>query len=132
MTDAAPYWSDLERFRFGDGPETADTLLALVLSGDKTATCWPVREGQLTAIGKRMVACDSQDRPRAVIETVSLEVTPFDQVTEAFAASEGEDDKTLASWRREHQAYFERNGGFDPAMPLWCETFRLIAGIAIP
>ena len=66
-------WRDLETFSFGDGPELADELIALVLAGRKTATCWPTRDGEKTEIGKRMVACDSSGRPRAVIETVSLE-----------------------------------------------------------
>lgn len=132
MIQVAPDWSDLERFRFGDGPELADALLALVLLGTKTATCWSFADGQQTAVGKRMVACDSRDRPRAVIETIRLDVCLFSEVTDAFAAKEGEDDRSLTSWRRAHQAYFERNGGFDPQMPLWCEEFKLIAEIAIP
>jgi hypothetical protein len=32
----------------------------------------------------------------------------------------------LSGWRRDHQAYFERNGGFDPEMLLVCERFRLV------
>ena len=27
---------------------------------------------------------------------------------------------------RDHQEYFERNGGFDPKMMLVCERFRLV------
>jgi uncharacterized protein YhfF len=32
--------TDLESFAFGDSPALADELLALVLAGKKTATCW--------------------------------------------------------------------------------------------
>jgi uncharacterized protein YhfF len=31
--------AELERFAFGDSPQMADALLALVLAGTKTATC---------------------------------------------------------------------------------------------
>ena len=31
--------------RFGDSPALADELLALVLAGKKTATCWAASEG---------------------------------------------------------------------------------------
>ena len=32
--------TDLPRWSFGDSPELADALLALVREGRKTATCW--------------------------------------------------------------------------------------------
>lgn len=121
--------SGLECFAFGDGPALADALLALVLSGVKTATCWSVRDGQLTFVGKRMVACDGLGRPRAILETVALDQRAFSQVTEHFARAEGEGDGSLLWWRKAHQRYFERNGGFDPEMMLWCEHFRLVATI---
>ena len=37
--------TDLETFAFGDSPALADELLALVLAGKKTATCWAASEG---------------------------------------------------------------------------------------
>lgn len=117
----------LETFQFGDSPELADELLALVLSGRKTATCWAAREGLLTEVGKRMIVCDGRNEPRAVIETVELTQRRFRDVDAGFARDEGEDDLSLASWRREHQRYFERNGGFSDDMDLWCERFRVVA-----
>jgi uncharacterized protein YhfF len=39
------WWSKLDQFPFGDGPELADELLALILAGKKTATCWSATEG---------------------------------------------------------------------------------------
>ena len=122
--------ADLEQFSFGDGPELADELLALVLAGTKTATCWSARDGQVTEVGRRWVARDGQERPRAVLETVALSRRRFSDVDAAFAAKEGEGDRTLAWWRDAHQRYFTRNGGFDPTMDLWCEEFRLVATIA--
>ena len=122
---------DLESFAFGDGADLADTLLGLVLSGRKVATCWSVRDGQQTFVGKRMVVRDGAGRPRAVIETVALEQRPFEAVDAAFAALEGEGDLTLANWREGHRRYFERDGGFDPLMMLWCERFTLIAEIPL-
>jgi uncharacterized protein YhfF len=57
-------------------------------------------------------------RPRAVVETVSLEQRAFQEVDEAFARKEGEGDLTLEWWREVHMSYFKRN---DPSMLLWCE-----------
>jgi len=124
--DVAAGWERLESFAFGDGPEMADELVGYVLKGLKTATCWSVRDGQQTEVGKRMVAKDGAGRPRAVIETVSLEQKRFDEVGLEFALAEGEGFETLEDWRADHRAYFGRNGGFAPEMLLWCERFRLV------
>jgi uncharacterized protein YhfF len=119
-------WRSLESFAFGDSPAMADELLGFVLSGAKTATCWSVRDGQQTEVGKRMVVRDGAGHPRAVVETVRLEQARFDQVPWSFAAAEGEGDACLEDWRAGHRAYFTRNGGFAPDMLLWCERFRLV------
>jgi uncharacterized protein YhfF len=120
-------WRSLESFTFGDGPELADELLALVLAGKKTATCWDAAEGLKGAeVGKPMVVKDSVGASRAVLETVELTQRRFDEVDAAFAHDEGEDDRTLESWRAAHQRYFTRNGGFAPDMLLNCERFRLV------
>ena len=119
-------WRALESFAFGDSPEMADRLLGFVLSGAKTATCWAARDGELTHVGKRMVAKDGAGNPRAVLETVSLEKLRFNEVGWTFAHAEGEGDECLEDWRDGHRAYFTRNGGFAPDMMLWCERFRLV------
>lgn len=123
-------WQELESFAFGNSPEMADRLLAFVLAGSKRATCWSIADGQQTYPGKRMVVLDGSARPRAVIETVTLEQRRFCDVDLEFALAEGEGDETLEDWRQGHQAYFERNGGFDPEMMLWCERFELVEVIA--
>ena len=122
-------WRSLERFSFGDSPELADELAGLVLAGKKRATCWAASEGPKTHVGKRWVVRDGSGVPIAVIETVELTQRRFDEVDAAFAVDEGEDDRTLASWRRAHQNYFGRQGTFVPDMLLFCERFRLVARI---
>src|SRR5689334_18182243 len=77
-------WETLDRFASGDHPALADALLGLVLHGLKTATCWPVEEGQQTEVGRRSVACDGSGRPRAVLETVSIERVAFAEVSREF------------------------------------------------
>ena len=109
-------------------------LLALVLAGKKTATCWSVSDdGQQTEeIGERTVVLDGQGRPRAVIETIELTQRRFHEVDAAFAHDEGEGDRTLAYWRAAHEHFFRRQGTFAPNMPLCCERFRLIKVIEVP
>ena len=117
-------------FSFGDTPEMADELLALVLAGVKTASCGALRdfpEGVARPqVGRRDVVLDGRGRRAAVIETVEVTVRRFDAVDEKFAFEEGEGSRTLDEWRKSHRAYFERNGGFSPDMELLCERFRLV------
>jgi uncharacterized protein YhfF len=120
-------WSTLATFAFGDGPELADELGALVLAGKKTATCWPAGEGAKTQKSKRWVMLDGSGCPAAVLETIELTRRRFDRVDAAFAYDEGEGDRTLEYWREAHRRYFTRQGVFAPDMELWCERFRLIA-----
>jgi uncharacterized protein YhfF len=123
-------WHDLETFSFGDSPELANELLALVLSGTKRATCWAASQGLLSAeVGKSMVVLDGRGNPKAVLKTVELTKRRFDEVDEAFAFDEGEGDLSLEYWRSAHARYFTRLGHFAPDMMLWCERFKLVERI---
>ena len=120
-------WNGLDAHMFGDGPELADELLALILAGKKTASCWAAAEGLKGAVvGKPFAVKDGAGVVRCVLETIELTQRRYCDVDAAFAFEEGEDDRTLASWRDGHRAYFTRNGGFAPDMLLWCERFRLV------
>ena len=118
-------------FDFGDSKQLSDELLALVRCGKKTATCSALREyieeGEiLPEVGRRDIAVHYEDRkPALVIETTEVTQKRFCDVDESFALAEGENDN-LPGWRRDHQAYFERNGGFHEEMILICERFKLI------
>ena len=120
-------WASLETFSFGDNPALAEELAGLVLAGVKTATCWPVSEGQQTHVGKRMVMLNGSGRPAAVLETVELRTRRFDEVDDGFAFDEGEGDRSPEYWRMAHRRYFARRGAFSPDMELWCERFRIVA-----
>jgi uncharacterized protein YhfF len=123
-------WRDLERFAFGGGePVLADELAGLVLAGVKRATCWAAADGPSTEIGKQMVMVDSAGRPLAVIETIELTRCRFGDVGAAFAYDEGEDDRSLASWRCAHRRYFTRREQFAEDMWLYCERFRVVSRI---
>ncbi|WP_342564794.1 ASCH domain-containing protein [Paenibacillus sp. FSL R7-0345] len=121
---------------FGDSPRLADQLLELVLQGIKTGTASnkTVYEQQgisLPFTGGYSILLDGAGAPRAIIETTRIETVPFNEVTAEFAYSEGEDDRSLESWRYEHEVYFTREFqrygmSFDPAMPVVCENFRVV------
>ncbi len=121
---------------FGDDPELADELLALVLMGKKTGTATlaielELDEEKMPKVGDYSVILDGNGKPAGIIRTTSVVVKPFNEVDEAFAYSEGEDDCTLKSWRREHWKYWTQVGqkrGFTMKEDLLviCENFELI------
>jgi len=133
VSETTDRYASAVTFSFGDSPEMADELLALVLSGRKTATCGALRDfggaEPVPEVGRRDVVLDGRGRRAAVIETISVEHKRFDQVDAEFAAAEGEGDLSYEYWREAHQAYFARNGGFSTDMVLVCERFRLVAGL---
>jgi len=120
---------------FGATPAHADGLLELVLAGVKTGTSgalWDYEaEGeQITSVGELDIILDGSGVPRAVIQTTAVETVPFEDVTAEHAFAEGEDDRSLASWRAIHERFFIEHAsherGFDPRMPVVCERFRLV------
>ena len=62
-----------ECFAFGDNPEMADELLALVLSGKKTATVSVVLENeQVPSVGDLSLVLDGHGNPACVISLQHL------------------------------------------------------------
>ena len=124
-----------EAWPFGATPAHADELLALVLTGIKTGTAstvWEYEDGDepMPQVGELSIILDGSGEPRAVIRTTALEIVPFDRVSADHAHSEGEGDRTLASWREAHERYWRRYSGsprgFAPDMPILCERFELL------
>lgn len=123
-----------ETFRFGDTEEICDYLLGLVRSGQKTGTAealaiYESGAEAMPKVGRKDIALEWSGAPAVVVETLSLEIAPFDEVTWEFAQSEGEND-SLRGWQETHQAYFARAVGFDPKMMVVCERFRVIEDLA--
>lgn len=98
---------------FGDSERLADELLACVLEGEKRATSSLVAEyiaegQQLPRIGSHWIACDGRGAPRAILRSVEMRLGVFLSADARFAFDEGEDDRSLESWRIEHRRYWTR------------------------
>lgn len=77
------------------------------------------------------IVLDWNSDPLCIIETIEVNIKPYNQVDAQFAFEEGEGDRTLAYWRKAHWEYFSRvlaSIGKEPNedMPLVCERFRVI------
>ena len=104
---------------FGADAAEADELLALVLSGRKTATSSALRDleaagEELPAPGSLSIILDGDGWPRALVRTTRVRVVPFGEVDVAHARAEGEGDRTLEHWQEVHRRAFTDSGGGVP------------------
>ena len=121
---------------WGDGPEMADELGALIAAGIKTATCsslweWETEGEPIPEVGQLTTVLDGKGNPLCIVETIAVEITPYNQGDAGFAYDEGEGDRSLQYWREAHWRFFSRALsaiGREPSqeMPLVCERFRVI------
>ena len=125
-----PAWS------FGDNPGLADALLGLVLTGEKTGTATAVAELVAAGepepqVGDLSIILDGAGSPRALIRTTQVRRSRMGDVDALFAASEGEGDRTLESWRRDHGRYWRRTLAgtgvqVDDDLEVVLETFEVL------
>jgi uncharacterized protein YhfF len=121
---------------WGDGPEMADELGALIIDGIKTATCsalweWEAEGESPPETGAVTIVMDGRGEPIGIVETTEVTIRRYDEVEADFAREEGEGDLSLEYWREAHKNFFSRllpkiGREFRTDMPLVCERFRLI------
>ncbi|MDY0886890.1 ASCH domain-containing protein [Kosakonia sp. CFBP8986] len=119
-----------QAWQIGDSPALADELATLVASGIKTASCgsfacWQA-EDPAPKLGSYNIILNGRDEPVCVIRIISLRLTRFCDVTDAFARKEGEGDLSLEYWRKEHQRFFSAAGIFSEEMELVAEEFEVV------
>jgi len=114
----------------GDSPDMANALADLVIKGKKTASCGALAsylaENPSPKVGSYHIILNGQQEPVCIIRMISLHLIKFSDVTADFARKEGEGDLSLEYWRKEHQAFFTREGTFSEDMELIAEEFQLI------
>ena len=125
-----------EAFYFADSEALADSLADLVLAGTKRATAsafWTFEaQGKRAPVpGDLSVVTNWAGVPLCVIETVAVDLVPFNQVSAEFAATEGEGDGSLTYWREAHEQFFLREcalhgRAFTEDMLLACERFKVV------
>ncbi len=125
-----------EAFHFDDHEASANELADLVLRGKKRATAglvWVFEKDSkpLPKAGDLNVVTNWAGTPFCVIETQRVDIVPYEEVSEEFAATEGEGDGSLLYWREAHWEYFGREckriGRMrDLRMPVVCERFAVL------
>ncbi|RVL95607.1 ASCH domain-containing protein [Sinorhizobium meliloti] len=119
----------------GSTPASADEGVRVIIEGIKTATSsplWDFPDGCIPFEGALSVLLDGQGKARAILETVSVEIIPFDQVSEDFAFAYGEGDRSLTWFRnaigRWYEDYAAKSGAaFTRETRIICERIRVAA-----
>lgn len=121
---------------WGDGPEMADELGALIVQGIKTGTCsalweWEAEGNPIPEAGYITIALDGRGEPLCIVETVEISIHKYNEVDADFARAEGEGDLSLEYWREAHRNFFSRvlpkvGREFSEDMLLVCERFKVI------
>ncbi len=121
---------------FGNDSVMAKELVALVLSGKKTATASLVEVNKLKPENAPVpdgysVITDFEGNPQCVVQTTEIRHLPFGKVDAQFAFDEGEGDQTLVNWRDGHWRYFTKEAAkerieFNEKSLVCCERFRLL------
>ncbi|MDD5928486.1 MAG: ASCH domain-containing protein [Spirochaetales bacterium] len=148
MTEADEFWNEFLKATGRDEEErcagdlnfeakgfVADEMIALVLSGKKTAffTSWStyaIDQEPVPVSGELYLVLDRNEKPVCVIETQSVQVIPFNEVTWEMAKLEGEDEN-LEVWREKKREYLEEEGDimgfeFTPDIKLVFQTFSVV------
>lgn len=120
---------------FCDNEQDANELADLVVEGTKRATASLYlgynSADEIPRVGELSIIINWYGVAQCIIETTNIEIVPFKDVTEEFAATEGEGDKSLDYWKRAHWSYFSRemkNIGKTPSedMLVVCEEFKVV------
>ncbi|MCG9787077.1 ASCH domain-containing protein [Vibrio mediterranei] len=90
----------------------ANQCAKLINEGIKTASCslkagYEIEQEPLPQVGRLSVVLDWDQNPICIIKLTSVEVCPFNQVSEVFAYAEGEGDRTYQWWKQAHLRFFE-------------------------
>jgi uncharacterized protein YhfF len=123
-------------WHFCDNERCANALADLVLEGTKRATAslyltYEHENEEIPKAGDYSIVTDWSGTAKCIIQTIKVDLMPYQEVSETFARTEGEGDKSLDYWRKAHWPFFTRemeSMGKEPTedMLVVCEEFRVV------
>lgn len=123
-------------YHFCSHKEDADNCARLVVEGKKQATTslhalYELQEEDLPSVNDLSIITDYEKNPVAIIQTIKVEVKPFNEIDETYATLEGEGDLSLTYWKKVHKETFEQDAKkhkitFNEDSLVVCEIFKTI------
>lgn len=134
-----PEYADQEfkdSFNFCDNEKDAKECGQLTEEGIKKATStslwwFDFNQETLPEVDNIYVITDWYGIAKAIIKTTKVEQVPYHEITEEYAALEGEGDKSLAFWKEVHWDYYSREMELENESPtedmlIVCEQFETL------
>ena len=125
-----------ESWYFCNNEKDANELVGLVKKGIKKATAslhclYEIENETIPKVGDYIIITNWNGIAQCVIHITNINIIPFKNVTQVFAAKEGEGDKTLSFWRKVHRKFFtlelkEYSKKFSEDMLVICEEFEVV------
>lgn len=125
--------SNYSAWRYGAIP---DELAELTVKNIKTATAsayelYAVDNDPLPPVDGFNIILDSKDKAVCMTKTTKVSIVPFLEVSEEHAFKEGEGDRSLETWRKEHtelftQWYEEANLEIHDNIPVVCKKIKVV------
>ena len=105
----------LRTIEFGNPGDSRDSLISLILDGNKRATAgaleWDYGENEpVETVGEKFAVLDNENRHIATIQATRVEIVRFADVPDEFALAEAEGDLSGADFRQSHSKYWVNNG----------------------
>ncbi len=103
--------ADFEVWSFGNNERLANELAELVIAKRKTGTSsslwgYEYYQEEIPKVGEVSIITNWTGIPKCIIETTKVEIVKYNEVTEAFAKTEGEGDLSLTYWKKAHWDFF--------------------------
>ena len=126
--------STYEAWKFCGGGPCVDELATLVIKGIKTATASLYAEygdDPIPQVGDYSIILYNNDEACCIVQTTQVTLCPFDEVSSDHAFKEGEQDRSLESWKKIHYQFFlpyfkSRNLPFDEKTIIVLEEFKVV------
>lgn len=125
-----------EHWHFCDNEKDAKECAQLTKDGIKQATStslwwFETYDEELPEVGNLHIVTDWYGIAKAIIQTTKVDQIPFNEITEEYAAIEGEGDKSLEHWKKVHWEYYTREMAETDESPkedmlIVCEQFKTV------
>lgn len=123
-----------DAWKFCGGGPSADELARLVIAGIKTATASLYEaygNDPIPQVGDYSVILYNNDEACCIVQNTKVTICPFNEVSEEHAFKEGEQDRSLQTWRKIHYQFFwpyfeSKNIPFDEKTKLVLEEFKVV------